>query len=125
MRFLATLLIACALFTKTACAQKSEQRDTKIPPSDDQLNLKKYHTNKTTAWTLAGTGIVLFGIGMAQPAPQYYINNDPTVGYPKRKGGALRIAGGLLAAASVPFYQGFELEKKDIDWCKERNGNAF
>lgn len=104
MKIFILILINCTLFIKAASAQQSKLTESGINKDQYQIDLKKYYTNKTTAWISAGTGIILFGIGMTQPAPQYYINNDPALGYPKRKGGTLRIAGGILGLASIPFF---------------------
>jgi len=126
MRFLITILITCALFIETVSAQSFKPTDSKIHNNDYQANLKKYHTNKTVAWTLAGTGVVLLGIGIAQPAPQFYINNDPSLGYPKRKGGALRVAGGILTIASIPFFiRASKFKRKASVGLKDESATLF
>lgn len=126
MRVLITLLITCTLFTEVASAQQSKQTETTTLNNDYEVNLKKYRTNKTIAWSLAGTGIVLLGIGIAQPAPQFYINNDPALGYPKRKGGALRIAGGILSVASIPlFIRASKYKRKASVGLKDESATLF
>jgi hypothetical protein len=62
MRLLIIFLIICTLFTEIANAQKSKQTDARILNNDYQVNLKNYQTNKTIAWSVAGTGMVLLGI---------------------------------------------------------------
>lgn len=120
------MLIACALFTETASAQQSKQTDNRLLNNEYQTNLKKYHTYKTISWSLAGAGIALLGIGLAQPAPQYYINNDPSLGYPKRKGGAMRITGGILTVASIPFFiKTSKLKRKTSVGVKEESAMLF
>lgn len=104
MKFLILILLNCTLITTTASAQQSKVNGSMLAKEEYKIDLKKYHTNKTLAWFFGGSGIILFGVGVAQPFPKYYINNDPALGYPKRKGGALRVAGPILGAASIPFF---------------------
>lgn len=67
-------------------------------------SVKKQKANRTAGWIFAGTGAIMFGVGIAQPIPEYYIDSDPAKGFPPQKGSALRIGGGVLGLASLPFF---------------------
>lgn len=87
---------------------------------------KKQKANRTAGWFLAGAGAVVFAIGIAQPIPEYYIDNDPRKGLPPQKGSALRIGGGVLGLASLPFFmQAVKYRRKAALVIKQENASVF
>lgn len=97
------ILICYILVCQVAAAQQVSTNDSTYQLQYDNL-IQKQRNNKVAGWALAGAGAVLFGIGLAQPAPHYYIDNDPRKGYEKFKGSGWRISGACLGLASLPFF---------------------
>ena len=84
-----------------ANSQQYKASDSSIVKGGYRNDIKKYKGFKTAAWAVAGTGLAMLVVGVAQPAPHYYINNDPTLGFPKRKGYGLRVTGGMFGLGSI------------------------
>ena len=64
----------------------------------------KASVQKTYGFIALSTGLVLYGIGLIQPASNYYIDNDPSKGYPPSKRTPFFIAGTLAELAGIPFF---------------------
>src|SRR5689334_7312756 len=95
------LLSLCFTLYLKGNAQQRNITNSVINNESYQSNLRKYKTFKTTAWVVAGTGLAMLVVGVAQPAPHYYINNDPSLGFPRRKGYGLRVTGGMFGLGSI------------------------
>lgn len=90
------------LGTQIVMAQKFTSTDS-IKKYDANY-YRKYKTVKSIAWVSASAGVVALAIGLSEPFPKYYINSDPTLGFPNRKGKGLRIAGSILGFGSIPLF---------------------
>ena len=66
------LLSLCFTLYLKGNAQQRNITISVIKNESYQSNLRKYKTFKTTAWVVAGTGLAMLVVGVAQPAPHYY-----------------------------------------------------
>jgi hypothetical protein len=96
MKYILTLCIALS-FTVNVFSQK----DTSVPNAAMKTDyLKKSKTQKTIAWVLLGSGIVLIGAGIivGENGVNDVSLNEAT------SGAALIVAGAVVDIASIPFF---------------------